>query len=98
MMKSTGLRQQTFQNNIGSYVVHSSLGFIPGDAKCIVPQEGRVFSPSLCLTNATEWDKHYSELHDVLCHNRVGLNNLGKEFCLSELPNAYSAMICIPHD
>ena len=35
---------------------------------------------------------------DVLCLNRVGLNNLGKEFCLSELPNAYSAMICIPHD
>ena len=81
MMKSTGLRQQTFQNNVGSYVVHSSLGFIPGASKCTVPQEGWGLSLSLCLTNASEWDKPYGELHDALCHNRVGLNNLGKEFC-----------------
>ena len=82
MMKSTGLRQQTFKNKVGSYVVHSSLGFIPGDAKCIAPQEGQVLSLSLCLTNTTKRNNPYGKLHDALCHNRVGLNNLGKEFCL----------------
>lgn len=81
MMRSTGLRQQTFQHNVGSYVVHSRLGFIPGDAKCIVPLEGWGLSLSLCLRNTTESDKPSTELHDALCHDRVGLNNLGKELC-----------------
>ena len=56
-----------------------------------VPEKGWGCLSHLCLRNKTKSDKAYNDLHDALCNNRVGLNNLANEFCCKDITSMLNA-------